>query len=43
VTDETMIDTRVPLLVVKHYGARLGLLRALLERHIRGEGDLHTD
>src|SRR5262249_14911459 len=32
VTEETITETRVPLLVVKHYGARLGLLQALLDR-----------
>jgi nucleotide-binding universal stress UspA family protein len=31
-------DTRVPLLVVKHFGARLGMLRALFEKlFLRGE------
>jgi nucleotide-binding universal stress UspA family protein len=32
VTEETIGETRVPLLVVKHYGAQLGILRALLEK-----------
>ena len=35
VTEETIIDTRLPLLVVKHYGARLGLLQVLLDRSFR--------
>jgi nucleotide-binding universal stress UspA family protein len=32
VTEETIVDTRVPLLVVKHYGAQMGIFRALLEK-----------
>lgn len=36
VTEETIVDTRVPLLVVKHYGARMGVLQALLDRDFRG-------
>jgi nucleotide-binding universal stress UspA family protein len=31
VTEETITDTALPLLVVKHYGAQIGALRALLE------------
>jgi len=31
VTEETIIDTRRPLLVVKHFGARMGILQALLD------------
>lgn len=31
VTEETITDTPLPLLVVKHYGAQIGALRALLE------------
>jgi nucleotide-binding universal stress UspA family protein len=31
-TDQTLIETRTPILIVKHFGARLGLLRALLEK-----------
>jgi SulP family sulfate permease len=33
VTEETIIETQVPLLVVKHYGARLGVLGVLLDRN----------
>src|SRR5262249_2913985 len=35
VTEETIIDAQVPLLVVKHYGAQLGVLRALLDLQAR--------
>jgi nucleotide-binding universal stress UspA family protein len=35
VTEETIVETSVPLLVVKHYGARLGVLQALLDRGFR--------
>lgn len=31
-TEQTLIETRVPLLAVKHHGARLGGLRALLDK-----------
>jgi nucleotide-binding universal stress UspA family protein len=38
-TEDTIIDTPVPLLVVKHFGARLGVLQALLDRRfLRKEG-----
>lgn len=43
VTEETIIETRVPLLVVKHFGARLGVLQALLDRGFRKKRDLHFD
>lgn len=32
VTEKLLVQTRVPLLVVKHFGARLHLLQALLDR-----------
>ena len=32
VTEEMIVETRVPLLAVKHFGARLGVLQALLDR-----------
>jgi SulP family sulfate permease len=32
VTEETIIETRIPLLVVKHYGAQLGVIRALIDK-----------
>lgn len=31
VTEDLIIDARMPVLVVKHYGAKMGLLRALLK------------
>jgi nucleotide-binding universal stress UspA family protein len=43
VTEEMIIETRVPTLVVKHFGARLGVLQALLDRRFRHRGDLHMD
>lgn len=43
VTEETIIETRVPLLAVKHFGARLGVLQALLDRRFRDRGEVHTD
>jgi nucleotide-binding universal stress UspA family protein len=35
VAEEAIVETRVPLLVVKHYGAQLGLLQALLDKGFR--------
>ena len=32
VTEETIIETGLPLLAVKHFGARMGVLQALLDR-----------
>ena len=43
VTEEMIIETRAPLLAVKHFGARLGVLEALLDRRFRQRGGLHTD
>jgi nucleotide-binding universal stress UspA family protein len=43
VTDETMQQTRVPLLAVKHFGAQMTVLEALLDRRFRQGGRLHTD
>ena len=43
VTEEMIIETRVPLLVVKHFGARMGVLQALLDRRFWQRGGLHTD
>ena len=42
VTEEMMIETNVSLLAVKHFGARLGVLQALLDRRFRSSGGLHT-
>jgi nucleotide-binding universal stress UspA family protein len=41
VTEQAIREAHVPLLVVKHYGAQMGLLRALLEK-TRRTGDDHT-
>jgi nucleotide-binding universal stress UspA family protein len=35
VTEETLMEARVPVLVVKHFGAQLGLLQVLLDRSFR--------
>jgi nucleotide-binding universal stress UspA family protein len=43
VTEETIMETRVPLLVVKHFGARMGVLQALLDRGFRQKRDPHFD
>ena len=43
VTEDMIIETRVPLLAVKHFGARLGVLQALLDRRFFQRGGLHTD
>jgi nucleotide-binding universal stress UspA family protein len=42
VTEDTIIETHKPLLVVKHFGAQLGLLQALFDRKFRAKPDLHT-
>ena len=42
VTEEMLIETKVSLLAVKHFGARLGVVQALLDRRFRSSGDLHT-
>jgi nucleotide-binding universal stress UspA family protein len=40
-TEQTMVETQIPLLVVKQRGARLRLLPALLDDRFRRRGDLH--
>lgn len=42
VTEEMISETRVPLLAVKHFGARMSVLQALLDRKFWQQGDLHT-
>jgi nucleotide-binding universal stress UspA family protein len=42
VTEQMIMETRVPLLAVKHFGARLGVLQALLDRRFL-QGGLRTD
>ncbi|MDH4380709.1 MAG: universal stress protein [Gammaproteobacteria bacterium] len=41
-TEEMIIETRAPLLAVKHFGAGLGVLEALLDKRFLHQGDLHT-
>lgn len=43
VTEEMIFSSRVPLLAVKHFGARLSVLQALLDRRFWHKGQLHTD
>ena len=43
VTEEVIISTRIPLLVVKHFGARMGLLAALLDKDYLRKGNLWFD
>lgn len=43
VTEEMLQETRMPLLVVKHFGARIEVLEALLNRLLRPRSSLHTD
>jgi nucleotide-binding universal stress UspA family protein len=38
-TEHVMMETRIPILVVKHFGARLGLLKVLLDKRLRERGD----
>lgn len=43
VTEETMLNTQVPLLAVKHFGAWMSVVQALLDPRFRRGGRLHTD
>jgi SulP family sulfate permease len=43
VTEDTIVETRLPLLVVKHFGARMGVLQVLLDRRFRHRGGPQTD
>ena len=43
VTEETMLSTRLPLLAVKHFGAWMNVVQALLDPRFRKGGRLHTD
>ena len=43
VTEEMIIETPMPLLAVKHFGARMGVLQALLDRRFWQQGGLQTD
>ena len=42
VTEEMIIETGVPLLAVKHFGARLGVLEALLDKRFLAHGSIRT-
>jgi len=42
VAEQMIIETSVPLLVVKHFGAHMGVLEVLLNRRFWQRGDLHT-
>jgi MFS superfamily sulfate permease-like transporter/nucleotide-binding universal stress UspA family protein len=42
VTEDMIVDTPVPLVAVKHFGAQLGAVRALLGREFWHQGDLRT-
>jgi nucleotide-binding universal stress UspA family protein len=43
VTEETIIETRVPLLVVKHFGTQMGFLQALWARTLGREAEPQYD
>jgi nucleotide-binding universal stress UspA family protein len=40
--EEVIINTRRPVLLVKHFGATLGVLEALLDKRFRKKGRVHT-
>lgn len=42
VTEELIAETKVPLLAVKHFGARMSVVQALLDRRFWHRGELHT-
>ncbi len=42
VTEEMIIDTRLPLLAVKHFGSRMSVLQALLDRRFLFSSGTHT-
>jgi nucleotide-binding universal stress UspA family protein len=42
-TEDTIRETRLPLLAVKHFGARLGVVQALLDRGFWHKGALRSD
>lgn len=43
VTEQTLIETRLPLLAVKHFGSHLSVLQALLDPRLLRASGLHTD
>ena len=42
VTEDLLASTKIPLLAVKHFGARLSVLQALLDRRFWQQGEIHT-
>lgn len=42
-TDQTIRETKIPILVVKHFGARRKFLEVLLDKRFRGGGQLRFD
>jgi SulP family sulfate permease len=40
--EEVIIHTRRPVLLVKHFGATLGVLEAMLDKRFRKKGGVHT-
>ena len=43
VTEGIIVEARTPVLIVKHFGARLGILQMLLDRTFRMKSSLHFD
>jgi nucleotide-binding universal stress UspA family protein len=43
VTEDVIIETKIPLLAVKHFGAKLGLVRALLQAWERNSAGTHSN
>jgi len=43
VTEGVIIEARTPVLVVKHFGNRLGVLQVLMDRRFRQGGDPQFD
>jgi hypothetical protein len=43
VAEETLIQSAVPVLTVKHFGARMGVLRALLDRTCHSRDGVQFD
>lgn len=42
IAEEVIIHMRRPVLLVKHFGATLGVLEAILDTRFRQKGGLHT-
>jgi nucleotide-binding universal stress UspA family protein len=39
VAEQILLESRIPVLIVKHFGARMGVLQALLDKAFRHKGD----